>query len=677
MSARILLLVGLLALPGIGCRDKGALKVTISFPDFKPGCLRVSIRDALGASDERTTELTSGLAEKKAGEQVTVAAWREAGWSNSLSVTALAYERSCEGTPVDTQSTTVNVEDGRVAEAELRLVARDADGDGYVAASTNGTDCDDTQDTVHPGQSERCNDRDDNCDGQRDEGLSVGQACVNTLGCGGTRACATDGSVECRQTQATFRLYADRDNDGYGAGPAEESCMPSRPGYSSNADDCDDTRAEVNPGASERCDSLDNNCNGQKDEGLGVGDTCDESNGCGGKKECTPGGEIRCVYATEPANHYPDDDRDGYGRNDGAVMTCKPPEGYVLQGGDCNDSNAFTHPGAVELCDQEDNNCDTAKDEGNACPAGGAKWTEYSSGGSDSWKSVSLWDEGRGVWVAGGNKYEVRRPGQSTFETPTSQCAGATSLNAVWASAPDGAALLGGNSGFLGGHIPGGNCITSGAFAAETDVQGLTEVPWPAGKLELHFGGVRNSAGRMFWSDKQTSPSIQDVDKPVYDVHGLSRDALFAVGGTDPALIVLPGEPRIYRFKTGTAPWTVESIQSGPIPVVNNRLRGVWVVNPRLAYAVGNGGAVLIWDGTTWRTHKSPGSEDLLSVVAFGKRSVYVTTNNGKVFRYGEDDTWTKVYEVPSGKPLHDIAGSSPGNLWVVGDQGKRVHWPD
>jgi len=676
MSVRTLLLVGLLALPGIGCRDKGAVRLTISFPDFKPGCLRVSIRDALGSGDERTTELTSGLAAKKSGEKVTVAAWREAGWGNSLRVTALAFERSCEGTPVDTQFTTVTVEDGHVAEAELRLVARDADGDGYVATSTNGTDCDDTQDTVHPGQPELCNTRDDNCDGQRDEGLELGQLCVSELGCGGTRACTADGSVECRLTQATFRLYADRDNDGYGAGPAEESCTPSRSGYSVNADDCDDTRAEVNPGAAERCDRVDNNCDGHEDEGFGLGDTCDESNGCGGKKECGAGGEVQCVYATEPQNHYPDDDMDGYGRDDGAVMTCKPPEGYVLQGGDCNDGNRFTHPGASELCDQEDNDCDYSKDE-NACPAGGAKWTEYSSTGADSWMSVSLWDEGKGVWVAGGNKYEVRRPGQPAFETPTNKCAGASSLNAVWASSPDGVALLGGNSGFLGGHAPGGNCVSGGAYAAETNVQGLTEVPWPVGKLELHFGGVRNSEGRMFWSDKTSQLTSQDVDRPVYDVHGLSRETLFAVGGTDPALIVLPGEPRIYRFKTGSAPWTVETLQpTGPIAVVKNRLRGVWVVSPRLAYAVGNGGAVLIWDGTTWRTHKSPSSEDLLSVVAFGKKSVYVTTSGGKVYRYGEDDTWTKVHEVSPAKPLNDIAGSSPGDLWVVGEQGKRVHWP-
>lgn len=74
--------------------------------------------------------------------------------------------------------------------------------------------------------------------------------------------------------------------------------------------DCDDSNANVYPGAAETCgDGLDNNCNGQIDEG------------CGGP--CT--------------------DADG--------------DGVCVEAGDCNDSNPGINPGAAEVCDGLDNNC--------------------------------------------------------------------------------------------------------------------------------------------------------------------------------------------------------------------------------------------------------------------------------------------------------------------------------
>lgn len=57
---------------------------------------------------------------------------------------------------------------------------------------------------------------------------------------------------------------------------------------------------------------------------------------------------------------YPDHDGDGYGVSPGIVVACDgtAPAGYALASGDCDDTRATVHPGATELCDGVDENCD-------------------------------------------------------------------------------------------------------------------------------------------------------------------------------------------------------------------------------------------------------------------------------------------------------------------------------
>src|SRR5690242_4843888 len=151
MSSRFVFLVGLVACLSVGCRDQGAVKLTFSFPNFKPGCIRVSVKDAQGAGEERSTELQEQLAGKKRGEQVTVAVFPEDGWGSTLAVTATAFEQQCSQGPEFVVSNSVDVGRG-VAPVELKLEAVDGDDDGYVSVATGGTDCDDGEATVRPGQ---------------------------------------------------------------------------------------------------------------------------------------------------------------------------------------------------------------------------------------------------------------------------------------------------------------------------------------------------------------------------------------------------------------------------------------------------------------------------------------------------------------------------------------------
>jgi hypothetical protein len=84
----------------------------------------------------------------------------------------------------------------------------------------------------------------------------------------------------------------------------------------------------------------------------------------------TPWLEFRAVGSTQTDFRtvcglwYGDADGDGYGRSSDVSTACSPPAGYVAQNGDCDDGNGAIHPGAPELCDAVDNDCDRVVDDG-------------------------------------------------------------------------------------------------------------------------------------------------------------------------------------------------------------------------------------------------------------------------------------------------------------------------
>jgi len=111
---------------------------------------------------------------------------------------------------------------------------------------------------------------------------------------------------------------------------------------------------------------MDNDGDGHYSDACG-GDDCDDSISI-----VYPGAPELCDYLDndcdgridEGSFYFVDQDRDGFGNPLVRIETCNPPFGYVGNALDCNDNSADDRPGAVEYCDGRDNDCDGLIDEG-------------------------------------------------------------------------------------------------------------------------------------------------------------------------------------------------------------------------------------------------------------------------------------------------------------------------
>ncbi len=281
----------------------------------------------------------------------------------------------------------------------------DADNDGYHSDE----DCDETNPQINPGATEIANNNiDEDCDGflvvidLDSDGFNSDEDCDDA------NPNINPSQVEIPNNAVDedcdgIVLIIDNDMDGY---HSDEDCNDDNPSINPGAieiannsidencdgiiagadmdgdgfnaeDDCNDNDANVNPEAPELCDGIDNNCDGNIDEGF------------------------------NQITYYQDADNDGFGNINITITACQPPIGYVLNNTDCddadntinpdameipnntldencdnlvlvidedmdgynsdvdcNDNDASTNPSAIEICDGIDNNCDGAIDEG-------------------------------------------------------------------------------------------------------------------------------------------------------------------------------------------------------------------------------------------------------------------------------------------------------------------------
>jgi hypothetical protein len=202
-------------------------------------------------------------------------------------------------------------------------------------------DCDDLNDTVHPGAEERCDGVDTDCTG----GPSSEEADVDD-----------DDYVICEPTTWL------------GSG-------------TKLGGECDDLEEDVHPGADETCNEVDDDCDGSVDEEASDADTYfadGDGDGFGDSAQSQAACDAPWFFVDNDDDcddhdgqlnpdtvWFKDDDKDGFGTDATTQTACLSPGAkWSRVDGDCDEAHDDAYPGAEELCDGYDNNCNGLVDQG-------------------------------------------------------------------------------------------------------------------------------------------------------------------------------------------------------------------------------------------------------------------------------------------------------------------------
>ncbi len=251
----------------------------------------------------------------------------------------------------------------------------DADDDGFATCGPNA-DCNDSDAAIFPGAMEVCDGKNNDCDDATDEranGAPLTRACYSgpegTSGVGQCRG----GFNECLGAQGFAEVCTDEvvpeatdacdglDNDC--DGEVDETFDEDEDGFTTCGGDCDDTNAAVNPDALEICNNVDDDCDGTRDGNLtscytgpvGTATVGECRPGLATSSDGMPTGE--CIDEVLPAGEICDgldNDCDGEVDEDFDLDA----DGVTSCDGDCDDNNPFVATGFAERCDCADNDCD-------------------------------------------------------------------------------------------------------------------------------------------------------------------------------------------------------------------------------------------------------------------------------------------------------------------------------
>ncbi|NPC53411.1 hypothetical protein D7X99_31625 [Corallococcus sp. AB032C] len=485
------------------------------------------------------------------------------------------------------------------------------------------------------------------------------------------------------------------------------------PSIATGGTDCDDTNADIHPGAEERCDGVDNNCVDveadapgmrtwfldEDGDGYGVammacvkptgplveqGGDCDDLDAtvhpgqsefrCDGRDDNCDGAKDEGLPVQE---WYRDSDRDGYGDVAQAVSVCAAPSGYVAIATDCDDTNPGIRPGVAELKDTRDNNCNGAVDEWldsgpRVFAAGHYNLVQLPSG--DVWG----WGEHMDGQLADGTRSYQRARAQAQGLTGVLTLA--PGYYHVLALKQDGAPLAWGFNSY--GQLGNGDSV---ARYLPGPIEGLKSVvALTAGRY--HSFAIKNDGTVWTWGDNSASQSG--------GVSGYSNQHPVQVDGLKGIIAIASSGDRWQALRADGTVWTWGTRLGAPRPQQVPGLAGVAAIASNDLQEI-----ALLTDGTVWCWSKNgtlqiPAQVQGLTgvtAVAAGGRHMLALKQAGTVWAWGENATGqlgdgsttardtpvqvmglTNVVSLAAGDS-HSMAVKQDGSMWAWGgnDRGQ------
>ncbi|HEU4760194.1 MAG TPA: putative metal-binding motif-containing protein [Dehalococcoidia bacterium] len=473
---------------------------------------------------------------------------------------------------------------------------------------------------------------------------------------GGVVARAQDqGVASSAGPEVTLALGAsDPDDDGY---ISSQAALPGT--------DCKegDPAVHPKPGGETLCDGVDDDCTGLADDtNFHVGQAC--TNGpCQGALVCDGLTATRCSAML--ADWYADLDGDDAG---GQYLGnfCGPDAGLVGAPGDCDDSDPYVHPGAVEVCNGKDDDCNgVADDFGGTCVR-----TSLPTTPNANLLVVNAAQRGR-AWAAGmdGGLFILSADGGAVNK---SGICGTTDWRALWVDAQDRAYLGGPFARVAFAYDAGQGGCQSTSIGGATQVNGAWGYPRADGGTQVFY--VTSNANLEYWAPP-AAPSQR------YQT-GSGNDNMRALDGVPPYPMLTAG----WFFDGQLHPhvWIDQGagfLEQGVEPLVGTGLALYSARMPRadLAYACGDKGTVLMMRAGAWSKLPAPSAElpDLNSITAFDETHVYAAGFGvGASYVWAWDGAqWKALVRIPStAGDVRALGGTAPDDLWAVG-KGNAWHF--
>jgi hypothetical protein len=288
--------------------------------------------------------------------------------------------------------------------------------------------------------------------------------------------------------------------------------------------------------------------------------------------------------------------------------------------------------------------------------------------------SGPMWVSPGGSWFSAGGagivRYEAGTASWTGYASPQGQPGGIASVSALHALDAD--------------HVyairDGGLSRLNGTLWSAIGGTGYYGV-WARTPAAVYLAGMRKNSGT----------NTNEATVSLYDGVSFATTGFGAVAGRNDLLRDVHGSGETViavGFRSGSADQgLIARLTPGGWSLATTpdagSLNAVWVRSATEAYAVGSKpgpGVVLRWDGSTWSATQTGTNEALLDVADVGGEMYavgyrYVGGTAVGIVRRLEGTSWVLQKETGPNQILRSVWGSSPADVYAVGDAGTVLHF--